>query len=168
MNRSKTALLEQLHELKTELASLRVQKIAGGSASKITKINSTRKAIAKVLTVVSHKQRQNVREMYKKKNTKFLPLDLRYKKTRLVLASFSFSSLHSILSIFVTSQLTNPNHSPLIFFSLFLTVLTYLQLRSQLCRAIRRKLSKHELAQKTEKAHKKEIHFPLRKFALKA
>ena len=30
--------MEQLTELKTELASLRVQKIAGGSASKLTKM----------------------------------------------------------------------------------------------------------------------------------
>lgn len=37
-NRNKTDLLKQLHELKTELASLRVQKIAGGSAAKLTKM----------------------------------------------------------------------------------------------------------------------------------
>ena len=36
--RNKQDLLTQLSELKTELASLRVQKIAGGSASKLTKM----------------------------------------------------------------------------------------------------------------------------------
>jgi large subunit ribosomal protein L35e len=38
MYRNKQDLMTQLNELKTELASLRVQKIAGGSASKLTKM----------------------------------------------------------------------------------------------------------------------------------
>jgi hypothetical protein len=38
VNRNKTDLLKQLGELKTELLSLRVQKIAGGSAAKLTKM----------------------------------------------------------------------------------------------------------------------------------
>jgi len=38
MNRNKTDLLTQLDELKTELASLRVAKIAGGSANKLGKM----------------------------------------------------------------------------------------------------------------------------------
>ncbi|KAJ9123899.1 hypothetical protein QFC22_000688 [Naganishia vaughanmartiniae] len=195
-SKNKTDLLKQLHELKTELASLRVQKIAGGSAAKLTKMrwlgfvlvrdgikdedrltweawcargahdmeehgvdeaengqldkmsrtrtmqqpkpnlafhvssvsfelsltsphffsNTTRKSVARVLTVINQKQRQNVREMYKQKNSKYLPLDLRYKKTR----------------------------------------------------AIRRALTKNERSLITEKQHKKDIHFPIRKFALKA
>lgn len=114
--RSKTDLMKQLVELKTELGSLRVAKVAGGSASKLTKINTVRKSIARVLTVIQSKQRQNVREMYKKKNNKFLPLDLRHKKTR----------------------------------------------------AIRRALTPFERNQKTEKQAKRDIHFPTRKFALKA
>ncbi|WVW80924.1 hypothetical protein I302_102915 [Kwoniella bestiolae CBS 10118] len=113
-SKSKQDLLTQLNELKTELASLRVQKIAGGSASKLTKINTVRKSIARVLTVINHKQRDNLREFYKK--SKYLPLDLRYKKTR----------------------------------------------------AIRRRLTHKEANAITEKQHKKNIHFPQRKFALKA
>jgi large subunit ribosomal protein L35e len=38
VNRNKTDLLKQLEELKEELAKLRVQKIAGGSASKLTRM----------------------------------------------------------------------------------------------------------------------------------
>ncbi|WWC72502.1 60S ribosomal protein uL29 [Kwoniella pini CBS 10737] len=113
-SKSKQDLLTQLNELKTELASLRVQKIAGGSASKLTKINTVRKSIARVLTVINHKQRDNLREFYNK--SKYLPLDLRYKKTR----------------------------------------------------AIRRRLTHKESHAITEKQHKKNIHFPARKFALKA
>jgi len=107
-------LSKQLVELKTELLSLRVQKIAGGSAAKLTKISTVRKSIARVLTVMNQKARQNLREFYK--NKKYLPLDLRAKRTR----------------------------------------------------AIRRRLTPHEKSQKTLKQRKKEIHFPIRKYAVKA
>lgn len=39
-----------------------------------------RKSIARVLTVISHNQRDNLRKYYRKK--KYKPLDLRPKKTR--------------------------------------------------------------------------------------
>ncbi|BEJ16465.1 hypothetical protein CspHIS471_0510700 [Cutaneotrichosporon sp. HIS471] len=113
-SKNKADLLVQLTELRTELATLRVQKVVGGSSSKLTKINTVRKSIARVLTVVNQKQRQNLREFYKK--SKYMPLDLRYKKTR----------------------------------------------------AIRRRLTAKEAGAITTKAHKKAIHFPQRKFALKA
>ena len=44
--------------------------------------NSTRKSIARVLTVMNQKQRSNLRELYKGK--KHLPLDLRPKQTRAI------------------------------------------------------------------------------------
>ncbi|KAF8138285.1 ribosomal protein L29 [Boletus edulis] len=113
-SKSKNDLTKQLAELKSELLTLRVQKTTGGAASKLTKINTVRKSIARVLTVMNHKSRQNLREWYK--NKKYLPLDLRPKKTR----------------------------------------------------AIRRRLTKHEASSRTEKQHKKDIHFPLRKYAVKA
>ncbi|KAF8076384.1 60S ribosomal protein L35 [Lyophyllum atratum] len=81
-SKSKNDLFKQLQELKTELLTLRVQKIAGGSASKLTKISAVRKSIARVLTVMNQKARQNLREYYKDK--KYLPLDLRAKKTRAI------------------------------------------------------------------------------------
>ncbi|KAF2197914.1 60S ribosomal protein-like protein L35 [Delitschia confertaspora ATCC 74209] len=43
-----------------------------------------------------------------------------------------------------------------------------LDLRPKQTRAIRRKLTKHEASLKTEKAQKKQIHFPQRKYAIKA
>ncbi|CDO75608.1 hypothetical protein BN946_scf184858.g48 [Trametes cinnabarina] len=97
-SKSKNDLSNQLKELKTELLNLRVQKIAGGSAAKLTKMYV----------------QANLREFYKKK--KYLPLDLRPKKTR----------------------------------------------------AIRRRLTKHEASLKTLKQRKKDIHFPPRKYAVKA
>ena len=44
--------------------------------------NGVRKSIARVLTVVNSKQRQHLREFYKSK--KYLPIDLRPKKTRAI------------------------------------------------------------------------------------
>lgn len=95
-------MLKQLQELKQELLTLRVQKIAGGSAAKLTKMYvvysggskisglwllwehsaTVRKSIARVLTVINQKARQNLREYYKDK--KYKPLDLRPKKTRAI------------------------------------------------------------------------------------
>lgn len=73
-----------------------------------------RKSIARVLTVISQTQRKALRGYYK--NKKFLPLDLRPKKTR----------------------------------------------------AIRRRLTKHELSIKSIKTIKKERAFPKRKYAVTA
>jgi len=113
-SKSKVDLQKQLTELRTELGTLRVQKVSGGSAAKLTKINTVRKSIARVLTITNQKARQNLREFYKGK--KYLPLDLRPKKTR----------------------------------------------------AIRRRLTLDERTAKTLKQKKKDIHFPKRKYAVKA
>ncbi|KLO07536.1 ribosomal protein L35 [Schizopora paradoxa] len=113
-DKSKNELSKQLSELRQELLTLRVQKVAGGSASKLTKINTVRKSIARVLTITNQKQREAVRSLYSGK--KYQPLDIRVKKTR----------------------------------------------------AIRRRLTAHEKSQKTIRQHKKDIHFPKRKYAVKA
>ncbi|XP_064395791.1 large ribosomal subunit protein uL29-like [Halichondria panicea] len=80
--KSKDDLLKQLDELKTELSQLRVHKVTGGTASKLSKIKVVRKSIARVLTVITHNQRDNLRKLYRKK--KYKPLDLRPKKTRAI------------------------------------------------------------------------------------
>ncbi|KAG8493247.1 hypothetical protein CXB51_010737 [Gossypium anomalum] len=80
--KSKTELLAQLKDLKAELALLRVAKVTGGAPNKLSKIKVVRLSIAQVLTVISQKQKAALREAYKKK--KFLPLDLRPKKTRAI------------------------------------------------------------------------------------
>ena len=142
-SKNKEDLGKQLVELKTELGQLRTQKIAGGAASKLTKMcvftkwdllgidlrwrvnrsaaanvicldsHDLRKSIARVLTVINANQRSQLRLFYKGK--KYLPLDLRSKQTR----------------------------------------------------AIRRRLTKHERGQKLLKTKKRETHFPQRKFAVK-
>ena len=63
-----------------ELAQLRVAKVTGGAASKLSKIRVVRKAIARVLTVINQTRKENLRKFYK--GRKYKPLDLRPKKTR--------------------------------------------------------------------------------------
>ncbi|KAG7998768.1 hypothetical protein I3843_01G272600 [Carya illinoinensis] len=80
--KTKADLLSQLKDLKAELALLRVAKVTGGAPNKLSKIKVVRLSIAQVLTVISQKQKEALREVYKKK--KYLPLDLRPKKTRAI------------------------------------------------------------------------------------
>ncbi|ODV93831.1 hypothetical protein PACTADRAFT_35582 [Pachysolen tannophilus NRRL Y-2460] len=109
--KSKAQLEEQLVDLKKELAALKVQKLTKPS---LPKINTVRKNIARVLTIINLQQRENVRAFYSGK--KYLPKDLRAKKTR----------------------------------------------------AIRRRLTKFERNQITEKQRKAQITFPQRRYAIKA
>merc|ERR1719318_1070219 len=71
---------EQLNKLKEELSQLRVAKVTGGAASKLSKIRMVRKGIARIHTVMNQTQKENLRKFYKGK--KYKPLDLRPKKTR--------------------------------------------------------------------------------------
>lgn len=79
-DKSKDQLVKQLDDLKQELANLRVAKVTGGTASKLAKIRILRRDIAKILTVMSHNQRENLRKFYRDKSVK--PRDLRPKLTR--------------------------------------------------------------------------------------
>ncbi|XP_062602136.1 large ribosomal subunit protein uL29-like [Saccostrea cucullata] len=78
--KKKEELTKQLDELKNELGSLRVAKVTGGAASKLSKIRVVRKSIARVLTVIHQTQKENLRKYYRSKRLK--PTDLRQKKTR--------------------------------------------------------------------------------------
>ncbi|XP_041514566.1 60S ribosomal protein L35-like [Microtus oregoni] len=78
--KKKEELLKKLDDLKVELSQLRVAKVTGGDASKLSKIRVVRKSIARVLTVINQTQKENLRKFYKGK--KYKPLDLPPKKTR--------------------------------------------------------------------------------------
>merc|ERR1712159_260247 len=80
--KSKAELLNQLKDLKQELALLRVAKVTGGAPNKLSKIKMVRLSIARVLTVISHNQRAALQKAYEGKQHK--PLDLRVKKTRAI------------------------------------------------------------------------------------
>ncbi|KAJ1658104.1 60S ribosomal protein L35, L29 [Dispira simplex] len=77
--KSKAELTKTLDNVKAELASLRVQKV-GGAGNKGYKIHEARKNVGRVLTVINQTQREQLRLFYKGK--KYVPLDLRVKKTR--------------------------------------------------------------------------------------
>merc|ERR1711998_637874 len=81
-SKSKADLSKQLEELKNELSSLRVTKVTGGAASKLSKIKVVRKNIARVLTVINETQKHALRTHYS--TMKYAPLDLRPKKTRAI------------------------------------------------------------------------------------
>uniref|UniRef100_A0A2I3H0M8 Large ribosomal subunit protein uL29 n=1 Tax=Nomascus leucogenys TaxID=61853 RepID=A0A2I3H0M8_NOMLE len=63
----KKELLKQLDDLKVELSQLRVAKVTGGAAFKLSKIRVVRKSIARVLTVINQTQKENLRKSYKGK-----------------------------------------------------------------------------------------------------
>merc|ERR1711997_1219849 len=81
-DKSKEELSKKLEELKNELATLKVAKVTGGAASKLSKIRIVRKNIARAYIVMHQKQKENLRKFYKGK--KYIPLDLRSKKTRAI------------------------------------------------------------------------------------
>ena len=77
---SKDELLKTLIELRKELSELHVAKVTDGAASKIAKIKSVRKSIARVLTVHNQQQKAGLRKAVA--GAKYVPKDLRSKKTR--------------------------------------------------------------------------------------
>merc|ERR1712226_468742 len=81
-DKTKPELLKQLEDFKRELAELRVAKVTGGAASKLSKIKVVRKSIAVVLTVINQKEIQEYRKFYA--DSKYQPLNLRVKKTRAI------------------------------------------------------------------------------------
>merc|ERR1711991_314609 len=62
--KDKNGLLKQLNEYKKELSQLRVAQVMSNTASKVGKIGTMRKNIARILTVLNTKERQNLRKLY--------------------------------------------------------------------------------------------------------
>ena len=77
---SKEDLLKTLTELRKELSELHVAKVTDGAASKVAKIKGVRKSIARVLTVHNQMQKEGLRKAAA--GSKYMPKDLRSKKTR--------------------------------------------------------------------------------------
>ncbi|KAL3311567.1 60S ribosomal protein L35 [Cichlidogyrus casuarinus] len=75
-------LQKQLCDLKTELSNLRLMGATRGGASKLKKIRSLRKTVARVYTVINQAVKQRQREAYRGKH--YCPKDLRPKKTRAI------------------------------------------------------------------------------------
>ena len=95
-NQTVDTLQKNLTDLRTELATLRVNKVASGVASKLAKIRVVRKSIARHLTIVNQKRRQelkdafstraNIKKYNEENKTSYsvnkLPKDLRPKLTK--------------------------------------------------------------------------------------
>ncbi len=94
-DKTKEDLLSQLGDFRKELAELHVAKVTGGAASKIAKIKSVRKSIARVLTVHNQQQKTGLRKAAAAAAgaSKYLPKDLRSKKTRAMRRALSKSEL---------------------------------------------------------------------------
>jgi len=80
--KSKSELVSQLTELKSELQTLRIAQVTGGAPAKLAKIKEVRKNIARVLTVANQQAKSKLREKYA--GQKFVPVDLRPKFTRAI------------------------------------------------------------------------------------
>merc|ERR1739848_247185 len=63
-----------------ELTTLQVAKVTSGGPSKLGKIHSVRKSIAKVLTVINQTRKAELQKLYRGKNVR--PVDLKPRKTR--------------------------------------------------------------------------------------
>uniref|UniRef100_A0A7S3GP80 60S ribosomal protein L35 n=1 Tax=Spumella elongata TaxID=89044 RepID=A0A7S3GP80_9STRA len=81
-SKTKSELVNQLHDLKNELQTLRIAQVTGGAPARLAKIGSVRKSIARVLTVTNQITKSKLREKFA--GEKFLPIDLRAKKTRAI------------------------------------------------------------------------------------
>lgn len=61
-NKTKSELVSQLGDLKSELQSLRIAQVTGGAPAKLAKIGTIRKSIARVLTVTNQITKNKVRQ----------------------------------------------------------------------------------------------------------
>jgi len=80
--KGKNDLLKQLKETKNELSQLRVAKQSNAAASRVGKIRVLRKNVARILTVLSQKERDAVRTLYQTKKASATPKNLRRKLTK--------------------------------------------------------------------------------------
>mmetsp|Transcript_13080 Transcript_13080/g.22064 ORF Transcript_13080/g.22064 Transcript_13080/m.22064 type:complete len:128 (-) Transcript_13080:108-491(-) len=79
-NKSEEDLLKTLTQFRGELVGLRSSKVASAPQVKLARIRVVRKAIAKVLTVLNEKRRNEAKAAWK--NKKYTPKDLRVKGSK--------------------------------------------------------------------------------------
>ena len=150
-NKKKEELTKQLEDLKTELASLRVAKVTGGAASKLSKIRVVRKAIARVYIVMHQKQKENLRKLYRVSALLFGPTLLWSVLIRIYPEYGSRICFLNCVAAFLQSKKYTP-----------------LDLRMKKTRAMRKGLTPHEKSLKTPRELRRMRAFPQRKFAVKA
>mmetsp|Transcript_11203 Transcript_11203/g.14643 ORF Transcript_11203/g.14643 Transcript_11203/m.14643 type:complete len:122 (+) Transcript_11203:71-436(+) len=87
----KDSLLKALNEHRKELSDLAVAKVTNAAPAKLAKIKSVRKSIARILTVYNQKQKEGL--IAASKGQKYLPKQLRAKKTRAMRRALSKAEL---------------------------------------------------------------------------
>ncbi|KAL3754068.1 hypothetical protein ACJRO7_001330 [Eucalyptus globulus] len=98
--------------LSSDFCLLFFRGIVGGEKLKVVRLS-----IAQVLIVISHKQKATLREVYKKK--KYLPLDLRPKKTKAIRRRLTkYQCLLKKISIHNRSLHRPPNKFTFFFFNI--------------------------------------------------
>ncbi|KAE8712144.1 60S ribosomal protein L35-4 [Hibiscus syriacus] len=168
-NKSKTELLSQLKDLKAELSLLRVAKVTGGAPNKLSKIKVVRLSIAQVLTVIRPVDELNVqRTVHEPCGGKFV-----YLICKVIVGIFTSKTQENIIllsrnrwedkGLTVISQKQKAALREAYKKKKFLP----LDLRPKKTRAIRRRLTKHQQSLKTEREKKREMYFPMRKYAIK-
>jgi large subunit ribosomal protein L35e len=78
--KNKEELLQELDQLKQSLYELRVTKATQGNTNTLLGMKNLKKDVARVKTILTEKQKNEVRKLYSK--SKYIPLDLRTKGTR--------------------------------------------------------------------------------------
>merc|ERR1712066_1221865 len=73
--KSREQIEKQVEELKQELSTLRVAKVTGGAATKLAKIKTVKKSIARCFKVMGQQQKEDLRRFYR--GRKHIPKDLR-------------------------------------------------------------------------------------------
>merc|ERR1711865_194769 len=76
-------LVQNLNKFRSELVGLRTSKVSSAPQVKLARIRVVRKAIAKVLTVLHEKRRQESRKLQTKKIRRCQSLSIRLTKTNL-------------------------------------------------------------------------------------
>ncbi|KAF3803596.1 60S ribosomal protein L35 [Colletotrichum gloeosporioides] len=150
-NKNKDELTKQLGELKTELGQLRIQKIAS-SGSKLNKMcvyHSNPRSRSGAESGRRDRQEEEASEDPRKKEGRRADRHDIRKSIARVLTVIN-AKQRAQLRLFYK----NKKYAPL-------------DLRAKQTRAIRRRLSAADAALVTEKAKKRTVHFPQRKFAVK-
>nr|CDP94342.1 BMA-RPL-35, isoform a [Brugia malayi] len=154
--KKKEELTKQLDEQKTELASLQVSKVVGGGASKLSKIRTVRKNIARILTVINQTQKQELRKFYKVSKvvgggaSKLSKIRTVRKNIARILTVINQTQKQELRKFY-----KGKHFKPL-------------DIRPKKTRAMRRALTKHEANLKTKKQLAKLRKYPMRKYAVKA
>ncbi|XP_020224443.1 60S ribosomal protein L35 isoform X1 [Cajanus cajan] len=145
-NKTKAELLNQLKDLKAELALLRVAKVTGGAPNKLSKMCLLSLSLFHIESIIP-----NIVELITNSNA-IVACECR-KVVRLSIAQV-LTVISQKQKAALREAYKNKKYLPL-------------DLRPKKTRAIRRRLTKHQVSLKTEREKKKELYFPLRKYALK-